>query len=413
MNRQIIALTALAFSLASGTVLAAPPSVEMTWMAVASWYFKIGDKRVLMDGYITRVPEAIFTPSPVFPKDMYTYTKTPYGVDSASISKVRDAMVGSDKLDLMLVGHSHWDHSWDAPEWSKLTGAKMMGGQSTCLQAESQAVQRSQCRSVSGGEKIDLGDGITVRVVRFNHSGDASNPVQHFARELYRPPVPDATTGGYRAGVGEDFPNGGGNRAFLFTVDSPEGKLSFFVNNSASAFDLDKDIIVDGANFGSPLSNLAAAMTDAGLTQVDAWIGTGGRAVAELVVPVIRPKAYFPSHWDGLFNSFWAGTPYPYKDEPLQEYLTARKIQLVTETQYFDKFILTQAGVATDVNHAVKSKLGFSDTKRFSAAMVDAVSQVASTSIGDDCGEGFNAPNPWADMFALMDKRLPSLAVKP
>jgi hypothetical protein len=403
MKRKIIALTTLVFSLASATALAAPPSVEMTWMSIANWYFKIGNKRVLMDGYITRVPEAVFTPSPVFPKDLYTYTKAPYGVDSASIGKVHDAMLGSDKLDLVLVGHSHFDHSWDAPEWSKLTGAKIIGGQSTCLQAESLAVKSTQCQNVSGGEKIDLGDGITMRVVRFNHSGDASNPIQHFARELYRPPVPDAATGGYRAGVGEDFPNGGGNRAFLFTVDNPEGKLSFFVNNSASAFDLDKDIIVDGANFGSPLSNLAAAMKDAGLNQVDAWIGTGGRAVAELVVPVIRPKAYLPSHWDGLFNSFWAGAPYPYKDEALREYLSTQKIQLAPETQYFDKFILTQAGVRADTNHAVKSKLGFSDTKRFSAAMADAVSQVASTSIGDDCGEGFNAPNPWADMFTLMD----------
>jgi hypothetical protein len=104
-----------------------------------------------------------------------------------------------------------------------------------------------------------------------------------------------------------------------------------------------------------------------------------------------------------LFNSFWAGAPYPYKDEALREYLSTQKIQLALETQYFDKFILTQAGVRADTNHAVKSKLGFSDTKRFSAAMADAVSQVASTSIGDDCGEGFNAPNPWADMFTLMD----------
>ena len=107
------------------------------------------------------------------------------------------------------------------------------------------------CRVVSGGERFDLGGGLTMRVVRWNHSGDNTNPIQHFARELYRPPVPDATTGGLRAGVGEDYPNGGGNRAFLFTVDSPDGKLALFVNNSASAFDLDKDIIVDGVSYGS------------------------------------------------------------------------------------------------------------------------------------------------------------------
>ena len=39
---------------------AAPPAVEMTWMSMANWYFKIGDKRIVMDGYITRVPESLF-----------------------------------------------------------------------------------------------------------------------------------------------------------------------------------------------------------------------------------------------------------------------------------------------------------------------------------------------------------------
>lgn len=413
MNRKIIALTALTISLASAAALAAPPSVEMTWMSIANWYFKIGNTRVLMDGYISRVPEATFTASPIFPNDKYTYTTAPYGVDSTSVKKVRDAMLGSDKLDLMLVGHSHFDHSWDAPAWSKLTGAKIIGGAATCLQAVAQAVDSTQCRSVSGGETISLSDGVTMRVVRFNHSGDASNPIQHFARELYRPPVADPATGGYRAGVGEDYPNGGGNRAFLFTVESAEGRLSFFVNNSASAFDLDKDIIVDGANFGSPLANLAAAMKDAGLTQVDAWIGTGGLAVAELIVPVIRPKTYLPSHWDGLFNSFWGGIPYPFKDEPLRDYLAKQKIKLVPETQYFDKFLLTSAGVSTDTNHAVKRQLGFADTQQFSSATMDAVSQVASTSVGDDCGEGFNAPNPWSNKFATLDRQPSAPVLKP
>ncbi len=267
-------------------------------------------------------------------------------------------MLGNDKVDVLLAGHAHWDHSWDAPAWSRMTGAPMIGSLSACLQANAQGVAADKSRIVSGGEKIDLGDGITMRVVRWNHSGDATNPIQHFARELYRAPVPDPATGGLRAGVGEDYPNGGGNRAFLFTVDSPEGKLSFFVNNSASAFDLDKDVIVDGVSYGSPLGNLAAAMKDAGLTQVDAWIGTGGLPVAQMVVPVIHPKAYLPNHWDGLFNPFWPGMPYPFKDEALRDYLGAQKVVLVPQTQYFDKFILSRGGIASDVNHAVKSALG-------------------------------------------------------
>ncbi len=403
MTRRFAAAALIACAAIAAPASAAPPTVEMTWMSIANWYFKIGDKRIVMDGYITRVPESLFVASSVFPKDMYTYTKGPAGVDVPAITKVRDAMLGKDKLDLLLVGHSHWDHSWDTPAWARMTGAPMIGGASSCLQANAQGVAGEQCRSVSGGEKFDLGGGITMRVVRWNHSGDPTNPIQHFARELYRAPVPDAATGGLRAGVGEDYPNGGGNRAFLFTVDSPDGKLSFFVNNSASAFDLDKDVVVDGVSFGSPIGNLAAAMKDAGLTSVDAWIATGGEPVAKLVVPVIHPKAYLPSHWDGLFNPFWPGMPYPFKDDSLTAYLQAQNVALVAQTQYFDKFVLSKAGVARDVNHDVKARLGFVDAQRFSQALLDAVTQVASTSVGDDCGEGFVAPSPWANAFARLD----------
>jgi L-ascorbate metabolism protein UlaG (beta-lactamase superfamily) len=403
MNRQGIAATAFALSvIAAAPAAAAPPTVEMTWMSIANWYFKIGDKRIVMDGYITRVPENLFIPSAVFPKDLYTYTKGPAGVDLPAITKVKDGMLGTDKVDLLLAGHAHWDHSWDTPAWSRMTGAPMVGSLSACLQANAQGVGTDKCRIVSGGEKIELGDGITMRVVRWNHSGDATNPIQHFGRELYRPPVPDPVTGGLRAGVGEDYPNGGGNRAFLFTVESPEGRLSFFVNNSASAFDLDKEIVVDGQSFGSPIGNLAAALKDAGLSQVDVWIGTGGAPVAQQVVPVLHPKVYLPNHWDGLFNAFWPGMPYPFKDDALRTYLEAQKVALMPQTQYFDKFVLSPSGVATDTNHAVKSRLGFDDVRKFSRSMLDAVDQVASTSVGDDCGEGFAAPSLWEKAFASL-----------
>ena len=402
--RMAVASAALAASFAvSPAVNAAPPTVEMTWMSIANWYFKIGDKRIMMDAYITRVPgPPFFYPPKNYANDLYAYTKGPYGVDEESIKKVKDAVLGNDKLDYMLVGHSHFDHSLDSPAWSRMTGAKMIGGASTCMQAAAQGVPGGQCQSVSGGEKISLGDGVTIRVVRFNHSGDQSNPIQHFARELYRPPVPEAK--GYRGGVGEDYPNGGGNRAFLFTVDSAEGRLTFFVNNSASAFDLDKEIVVDGVNYGSPLGNLAAAMKDAGLTQVDAWIGTGGKPVAEKIVPVIHPKFYIPNHWDGLFNPFWAGMPYPFKDADLAAYLDAQKIPTQAQGQYFDTYVLAPSGVTMKDNHAVKAKLGFSDVQTFKQSLLDAVQTVASTSEGDDCGEGWRAPGDWTKLFAQLQK---------
>jgi len=141
------------------------------------------------------------------------------------------------------------------------------------------------------------------------------------------------------------------------------------------------------------------------LKNVDLWIGTGGAPLAKLIVPVIRPKFYVPNHWDGLFNPFWPGMPYPFKDDALRTYLDAQKIPLLAQTQYFDKFVLTPSGVTRDANQAVKSALGFADVQRFSRALLDSVDEVASTSLGDDCGEGFAPPSPWARAFALLEHR--------
>ena len=399
--RKAAAAALVAAAFAAPAHAADATRVEMTWMSIANWYFTIGGKRIMMDAYITRVPgPPFFYPPAGLPNDQYAYTKEGFGIDQESIAKVRDAVLGRDRLDYMLVGHSHFDHSWDSPTWSRMTGAQMIGGASSCLQAVAQGLPKEQCRSVSGGERIALGDGVTIRVVRFNHSGDNTNPIQHFARELYQPPKPDAK--GFRAGVGEDYPNGGGNRAFLVTIDGADGQLSFFVNNSASAFDLVKPIVVDGVNYGAPLDNLKAAMRDAGLTQVDAWIGTGGKPVAEMIVPAIHPKVYIPNHWDGLFNPFWKGMPYPFKDDALVGYLKEQKIPLMPQKQYFDKYVLTKGGVAMEDNAAMKKRMGFANEQPFNKAMLDAVQRVASTSVGDDCGEGFSKPPEWATVFARL-----------
>ena len=71
--------------------------------------------------------------------------------------------------------------------------------------------------------------------------------------------------GGLHAGVAEDFPNGGGNRAYLFVIDAPGGPVSLFFQDSASAVDLATPIVVDGHDYGAPIENLRRALRDAGL----------------------------------------------------------------------------------------------------------------------------------------------------
>lgn len=341
---------------------AGPEHVDITWMSIANVHYALGDLRILTDGYITRIPENEFHGG----GGGYAYTRTPWKPDVAAVSRVLDAIGGPDEVKLLLTGHSHWDHSFDTATWSKLTGAPVIGSITTCYEAMAENLPANRCRPVYGREKIDLGNGVMMRVVRWNHSGDpAKNWEQHDPVELRDIPRTDPATGGLRAGVAEDFPNGGGNRGFLFTVDGPQGRYSWYYHNSASAVDLHVPIVVDGVDYGAPIENLKAAMRDAGIDSVDLWIGTGGLAVAQLVVPVLKPKAHIPIHWDGLWQPFEAGMPWPFSDPEDEAYLARSGVTLLKPAQYMDKWRLDRAGIRPIANSGVKRALGFSETQAF------------------------------------------------
>ena len=138
-----------------------------------------------------------------------------------------------------------------------------------------------------------------------------------------------------------------------------------FFQNSASAGDLNTPIVIGGVDYGAPIENLKAAMRDAGLDSVDLWIGTGGLAVARLVAPVIKPKAFLPVHWDGLWGAFEAGMPRPYADPELEKFLAASGAKVIKPGQYMDKWRLDRSGIRPMANTAAKKALGFSDVQSF------------------------------------------------
>jgi L-ascorbate metabolism protein UlaG (beta-lactamase superfamily) len=368
LNRRAVNIVRWALHLgaavaATAALAAAAPSyVDITWMSISNMYYEIGTLGIVTDGYFTRIPQAAFAGG----GGGLAHTVEPFRSDVAAVTHVLQALGGAANVNLLLTGHSHFDHSFDTPTWSRLTNAPIIGSQTTCLQAQALQIPAARCRAVSGGEAIHLADGVTMRVVRWNHSGDsATNPEQHDPTELAA--VPPIDRGGLHAGVADDFPNGGGNRGFLFTVDGPEGRLSWFFQNSASAVDLTQPIVVDGMDYGAPLDNLRRAMRDGGLDGVDLWIGTGGAPVAKLVLPVLKPKAYLPVHFDGLYAPFEAGMPAPYSDVALAAVLRDAGVALIEPRQYMDKWRLDRRGVHALANSAVKRTLGFSDIQPFTA----------------------------------------------
>jgi hypothetical protein len=92
---------------------------------------------------------------------------------------------------------------------------------------------------------------------------------------------------------------------------------------------------------------------------VDLWIGTGGAPIARLVLPLLKPKAYIPIHWDGLWGAFDAGVTTPYSDPQLETLLSSSGIALLKPTQYMDKWRLDATGVHAVDNASVKRSLGF------------------------------------------------------
>ena len=344
------------------TTAAGPKFVEITWMSMANLHYQIADIGIITDGYITRIPEDAFYGGP----SGLAQTRTSFRPDVTNVRRVLNALGGNEHVAQLLTGHSHWDHSFDIGTWSKLTGAPIIGSQTTCYQVMAEGVSADQCQIVEGTEHISITQDIDLFVVRWNHSGDSSvNPEQHNAVELNAVPEVDPTTGGLRAGVAEDFPNGGGSRGFLFVVDSPDGRYSWFQQSSASATDLHVPIVVNGVDYGAPIDNLRNALTEANLDSVDLWIGTGGLPIAEAVVPVLQPRAYLPIHWDGLWSPFEDGLPRPFSSPDLESYLDQQNVILVTPDQFMDKWQLDSKGIRELDNRAVKEMLGFSDVQAF------------------------------------------------
>ncbi|NUZ06891.1 MBL fold metallo-hydrolase [Piscinibacter koreensis] len=336
----------------------APADVRMTWFGVSNWTLKIGDLNILIDGYMTRIPQNYFSGG----GGGLAVTKAPWPIDKAEVEKVNGVLSkgpGS-PINLILTGHSHFDHSFDTPHWAKITGAHVIGSRTTCFQVRALGVPESQCTPVYGGETFQLNERVTMRVVRWNHSGShENNPEQHDPVELQAVPKPDAN-GALRGGVGEDFPNGGGNRGYLFTVRTADNKtINFFWTNSGAPQDLTTDSITDGVNYGSPIASLTKAMQDAKLDSLDLWIGAGGQPVASLTVPVIHPKVFMPNHLGSFYTPFSQGNTGPFRDPTLGNYLVTQGVGLVAPAQYLDAWVLDTNGLRAVDNGAMKQAYGF------------------------------------------------------
>ena len=117
--------------------------VRLEWLGVSTFRLTLGSTVVWLDAYMDRVPSA-----------------PEVGLSSAEV----------DRADYILVGHSHFDHLYGAATIAGNTGATIVGSYESVRLMSDAGIDEAQLLAVSGGEPLDLGGGIRVRVFPSLHS---------------------------------------------------------------------------------------------------------------------------------------------------------------------------------------------------------------------------------------------------
>lgn len=118
-------------------------AVTLDWLGVATFRLTIDDLVIFLDAYMDRVPAA-----------------PPVGLGAASV----------DRADVILIGHSHFDHLWGAETIAKNAGATIIGSHESVRLMTEEGIPEAQLIAVAGGERVALSDAVSVRVFPSQHS---------------------------------------------------------------------------------------------------------------------------------------------------------------------------------------------------------------------------------------------------
>lgn len=124
--------------------LAGPGKIKMTYMGTSSLYFDDGETRVLIDGFFTR-PDNLFQ---IF-----------FGEIETNKARVAEYLkrLKIERLDAIPVFHSHYDHAMDSAEIARLTGAKVLGSESTAMVMAGSGLPAAQIQIVEPGKAYQFG----------------------------------------------------------------------------------------------------------------------------------------------------------------------------------------------------------------------------------------------------------------
>lgn len=118
-------------------------TTTLDWYGCATFRLRTAGLTVFLDAYIDRAPGAAGT-----------------GLTADDV----------DECDWVVIGHSHFDHLWGAERIVANTGATLIGSYETVRVLADAGVPLDRMICVSGGERVDLGAGVSVAVYPSLHS---------------------------------------------------------------------------------------------------------------------------------------------------------------------------------------------------------------------------------------------------
>lgn len=132
-------------------------TTTIDWYGCATFRLRTADLTIFLDAYIDRAPIAAGP-----------------GLTAGDI----------DECDWILVGHAHFDHLAGAETIMANTDATLVGSYETIRVMEEAGVPTDRMLCVSGGEAVDLGNGVRVHVFPSLHSCVWSHAEMHGAGEV-------------------------------------------------------------------------------------------------------------------------------------------------------------------------------------------------------------------------------------
>jgi L-ascorbate metabolism protein UlaG (beta-lactamase superfamily) len=156
-------------------------ALRVTFMGVATLLFDDGDTAIMTDGFFSRPPAAVVTRGTISPdKERVTAALQRAGVKS---------------LAAVIAVHSHFDHAMDSPMVASLTGAMLVGSESTANIGRGAGLAEDRIKVVANGDTVKFG--------RFNvtfvHS--AHLPIGYAPGAITAPLRPPVKASDYQQGV--------------------------------------------------------------------------------------------------------------------------------------------------------------------------------------------------------------------